>query len=140
MLGVAAIAALVSACAVVAPPPANPFAGAWTSRERSQIAFREDTVVVSPPGETPTTLGADSCAGRFRFGYSRKSREALIALAPHQPDLRRQLGGILGRPDYQVAELSCGEGGTIYVMLDERDLVAIHRDADIAGIERLSRL
>ena len=44
------------------------------------------------------------------------------------------------QPDYPVAELSCGEGGSTYVLLGERDLVAIHRDRDIAGIERLSRL
>ena len=46
---------------------------------------------------------------------------------------------MLGRPDYPVAELGCGEGGTTYVLLDDHNLVAIHRDADVAGIEQLSR-
>ena len=44
------------------------------------------------------------------------------------------------QPDYAVAELACGEGNSTYVLLDDRDLVAIYRDRDVAGIERLSRL
>ncbi len=40
---------------------------------------------------------------------------------------------------YVVAELGCGEGGTTYVLLDDGKLIAIHRDADVAGIEELSR-
>ncbi len=133
------VAALPIGCA--APPkPANPFAGAWTTAERQQIAFRDDTIVVHPPDAQPTTMGVGSCDGAFRFGYGRKSREALIGLAPRQPDLTGRLASLLVQPDYAVAELACGEGGSIYVLLDERDLVVIHRDRDIAGIERLSRL
>ncbi len=133
------VAALPIGCAAP-PPPVNPFAGAWTTAEREQIAFRDDTVVINPPDAQPTTMGAEACDGAFHFGYGRKSREALIGLAPHQPDLTGKLAGLLVRPDYPVAELTCGEGGSTYVLLDERDLVAIHRDRDIAGIERLSRL
>ncbi len=81
-----------------------------------------------------------SCGGTFRFGYGRESREALIGLAPHQPDLTGKLASLLAAPDYPVAELTCGEGASTYVLLDERGLVAIYRDRDIAGIERLSRL
>ena len=131
-------AALPIGCAV--PEPPNPFAGAWTTPERQQIAFRDNTIVVNPPDAQPTAMGAESCAGAFRFGYGRKSREALIGLAPKQPDLRGKLASLLVRPDYPVAELACGEGGSTYVLLDERDLVAIYRDRDIAGVERLSRL
>ena len=37
-------ALLPAACAgPLAPPPANPFAGAWNTAERQQIAFRDDT-------------------------------------------------------------------------------------------------
>ena len=88
----------------------------------------------------PTPMGAESCAGAFRFGYGRKSREALIGLAPRQPDLRGKLASLLVQPDYPVAELACGAGDSTYVLLGERDLVAIYRDRDIAGVERLSRL
>ena len=50
--------------APIAPPPsANPFVGAWTTAERQQIAFRDDTVVMNPPGEPPTPLGAEICDG-----------------------------------------------------------------------------
>ena len=133
-------ALLPSACIGPAPPPpANPFAGAWSTAERQQIAFRDDTVVMSPPGSPPTPLGASVCEGRFRFGYNRKSREALLALTPQQPELRRRLAAQLPGPEYRVAELTCGDGGTTYVLLGERDLLAIHHDRDIAAFERLSR-
>lgn len=137
MLALAAV--LPSAC--VAPePPANPFAGAWTTAERQQIAFRDNTIMVSPPDAAPTAVGAESCAGAFRFGYGRKSREALLGLTPQQPDLRKKLAALLVQPDYPVAELACGAGGSTYVLLGDRELVAIYRDRDIAGVEHLSRL
>jgi len=136
---VLAFLAALTACATP-EPPANPFAGSWTTAERQQIAFRADTIVLNPPNALPTVMAAQSCEGAFRFGYARKSREALIGLAPHQPDLTGKLSSLLVRPDYPVAELVCGEGASTYVLLGERDLVAIYRDRDIAGIERLSRL
>jgi hypothetical protein len=131
------LAALPAACA--APEPQSPFAGAWSGAERYQISFRDGTVVQQPSDGPPTALGPKTCAGRFRFGYARRSRDALIALAPEQPDLRSRLTLLLVRPDYPVAELGCGDGGTTYVLLDDRNLIAIHRDADVAGIEQLSR-
>ena len=74
---VALIPALLAACTVAsAPPPANPFVGAWSTAERQQIAFRDDTVVMNPPGQPPTPLGADTCEGRFRFAYGRQNRDA----------------------------------------------------------------
>ncbi|MGD9614028.1 MAG: hypothetical protein AB7H90_06395 [Alphaproteobacteria bacterium] len=141
-IALAFAALLPAACAgPMAPPrpPADPFIGAWTTAERHRIAFRDDTVVMNPPGAPPTPLAAAVCDGRFRFGYDRRSREALLALAPQQPDLYRRLATQLTGPDYRVAELTCGDGGTTYVLLGERDLLAIHRDRDIAAIERLSR-
>jgi hypothetical protein len=131
------LAALPVACA--APTPQGPFEGAWGGAERHQISFRDNTIVQQAVGTPPTTLSAATCDGKFRFGYARRSRDALIALAPQQPDIRSRLTLLLVRPDYQVAELGCGEGGTTYVLLDERKLIAIHRDADVAGIEELSR-
>jgi len=135
----AVVAVLPLGCVAPEPPP-NPFAGAWTTADRQQIAFRDNTILVHPPDAQPSPMGTESCAGTFRFGYGRKSREALIGLAPHQPDLRGKLANLLVRPDYPVAELACGEGDSTYVLLDDRDLVAIYRDRDIAGLERLSRL
>jgi hypothetical protein len=138
LLALAAV--LPAACAGLEPPPANPFVGAWATAERQQIAFRDTTIVVSQPDGAPTPMGADSCSGAFRFGYGRQSREALLGLTPQQPDLKKKLATLLVQPDYPVAELACGAGGSTYVLLGERELVAIYRDHDIAGVERLSRL
>jgi len=134
-----ALILLILPVACGTPEPQSPFAGTWNGAERHQISFRDSTVVQQPAGGPVTALGPESCAGRFRFGYARRNRDALIALAPEQPDLRSRLTLLLVRPDYPVAELGCGEGGTTYVLLDERNLIAIHRDADVAGIEQLSR-
>jgi hypothetical protein len=131
-------AMLPAACAAVAPP-SNPFVGAWANPEKRQIAFRDDTIVITPANATPTALGAASCDGKFRFSYGQKSRDALLTLTPLQPDLQRRIAAQLQRPDYPVAELACGDGGTIYVLLAERDVLAIYHDRDIAGIERLTR-
>jgi len=129
-----------AACAIVAPPPANPFEGGWATAEHQQIAFRDNTVVLQPAGAGPTPMSAESCSGAFRFDYGRQSREALLGLAPSQPDLRQRLDRLLVRADYPVAELTCGEGASTYVLLDDRDLLAIHRDQNIAGIETMTRL
>lgn len=136
-----ALAALLPAACTgpSALPSANPFAGAWNTAERQQIAFRDDTVVISPPGLPPTPLGPTVCEGRFGFGYDRQSRDALLTLTPQQPELRQRLAAQLPGSDYRVAELTCGDGGTTYVLLGERDLLAIHQDRGIANIERLSR-
>ena len=139
-LAVLALAAALPIGCAAPQPPASPFAGTWTTAEHQEIAFRDNTVIVSPPDAQPTAMGVESCGGTFRFGYGRESREALIGLAPHQPDLAGKLASLLAAPDYPVAELTCGEGASTYVLLDERGLVAIYRDRDIAGIERLSRL
>ena len=137
----AVLAALPFGCAT---PPAtvNPFTGLWTTADQNQIAFRGDTVVLPGPNPQapPTAMGAEACDGAFSFAYGRKTREALVRLAPRQPDLTGKLANLLVQPDYPVAELTCGEGASTYVLLDDHDLVAIHRDRDIAGIERLSRL
>jgi hypothetical protein len=141
LVALALAAALPAACAAprVPPPPANPFAGAWSNPERQEIAFRGDTVVLTPPGMPPTAMSAASCDGAFRFGYGQMSRGQLIGLAPKQPDVAGRLAGLLARPDYPVAQLACGEGDSTYVLLDPHDVLAIHRDRDIVGLERLSR-
>jgi hypothetical protein len=135
-----AVAMLPAAC--VTPPmrPASPFDGGWANAEHQQIAFRGNTVVLHPRGEAPTPMSAASCSGAFRFAYGRQSRTALLGLTPTQPDLQRRLERLLVRADYPVAEVTCGEGASTYVLLDDRDLLAIHRDQGIAGIETMTRL
>ena len=139
-LALLALAGVLPVACAALEPPANPFVGAWATAERQQIAFRDTTIVVSPPDGAPTPMGADSCSGAFRFSYGRQSRDALLGLTPQQPDLKKKLATLLVQPEYPVAELACGAGGSTYVLLGERELVAIYRDGDIAGVERLSRL
>ncbi len=134
------VAALPTACADLVGPPPNPFLGAWATAERQKIDFRDDTVVINPPSQPPTAMGKESCAGRFRFGYTRKSREAIAGLIRRQPDLYNRLAVLLVRADYPVAELGCDHGDNTYILLGDRDVVAIYRDGDVAGLERLSRL
>src|SRR5215469_1681066 len=119
------LVALATGCAT---EPDNPFAGLWTTAEHQQIAFRADTVVVNPPGVGPTAMARDTCEGLFRFDYGRQSRDVLLGLAQRQPDLRRRLATRLLQSDYPVAELTCGEGNSTYVLLGERELLVIHRD------------
>jgi hypothetical protein len=141
LLAITLAAVLPAACANPPPPSsANPFLGAWATPERSQITFRDNTIVMSPPNQTPTALDPAACAGRFRFGYTRKSREAIAAAIARQPDLRTKLSGLLTQSEYPVAELGCDRGENTYVLLNDRDLIAIYRDGDVAGLERLSRL
>jgi hypothetical protein len=142
LAALALLPALLAACAAPPPPavPANPFAGAWTTPGHQQVAFRSDTLVLRPPDMPPTAMSAATCDGRFGFAYRRESRTRLLMLAPRQPGVTRRLAALLVRPDYPVAEVTCGDGDSTYVLLDRGDLVAIHRDRDIAGLERLTRL
>lgn len=133
------VAMLPAACVTPPPSPQNPFLGAWSTAERSQIAFRDDTVVINPPDAPPSAMSPQSCPQAFQFQYGRKSRDALLALAIQQPDVTRKLGALLTQAEYPVAELRCDQGDNTYVLLDDRDLVAIYRDNDIAGFEQLSR-
>lgn len=139
LVALALTAMLPAACVTPPPPPRNPFLGAWSTVEHSQIAFRDDTVVINPPDAPPTAMSSQSCPQGFQFQYARKSREALLALTGGQPDVNRRLGSILTQPEYPVAELRCDQGDNTYVLLNDRDLVAIYRDNNIAGIEQLSR-
>ena len=139
-LAACVLAAILPAACATPPPPTNPFLGNLGNPERSQITFRDTTIVMNPPNEKPTPLGPEACAGRFRFDYSRKSRDALTGSIAGQPDLRARLGKMLVSADYQVAELSCDNGQNTYVLLGDRDLIAIYRDGDIANMERLQRL
>jgi len=103
------LAALAAACA--APEPQSPFAGAWSGAERyqSRSATARSCSSLRQPADCARP---GNLRRRFRFGYARRSRDALIALAPEQPDLRSRLTLLLVRPDYPVAELGCGDGGT----------------------------
>jgi hypothetical protein len=137
------IAVLPAACAVprTAPPPGalNPFLGTWATADHASITFRPDTVLQNSPNGPPQAFGADTCGGIFHFRYASESRAALTALIPRQPGLRDELSQLLDRPRYPVAELACDQGDQTYVLLNDHELVAIYRDGNIGGIERLAR-
>ncbi len=138
-LGVLALAALLPVACAEPPPPANPFLGTWGNADVGRLTFQDTTLIINPPGG-PQTLGPNTCGGRFRFGYSRKTRDALTATLAAQPDLRNRLGKMLTAGDYQVADLNCDNGNNTYVLLNDRDVIAIYRDGDVGNIERLQRL
>jgi hypothetical protein len=133
-------AALPFACTPApSPPVANPFLGDWATAENASITIRPDTIVQHQPDGQSTTLDQSACRGVFRFGYSTMNRQTLTGLVPRQPELRQRLSDLLVEPSYPVAQLDCDRGDQTYVLLNDRQLLAIYRDGDIGAIERLAR-
>ena len=132
--------ALPLACTVSSPPQVqNPFVGDWATAEDASITIRSDTIIQHQPDGESTTLDKSACRGLFRFAYGTKSRDALVNLIPRQPDLRQRLSALLVEQSYPVAELDCDRGDQTYVLLNDRELLAIYRDGDIGAIDRLAR-
>ena len=132
--------ALVIACT---PPPAvrveDPFVGNWVTSDNASITIRPDTIVQHQPDGESTTLDKAACRGTFSFAHGTKSRHDLTSLVPRQPDLRQKISDILVEQSYPVAELNCDRGDQTYVLLNDRQLLAIYRDGDVGAIERLAR-
>lgn len=122
-----------------APGVGNPFVGTWATAEDSRITIRPDTIVQHQPDGQSTTLDKSVCRGVFRFVYGTQTRQALTNLVPRQPELQRRLSDLLVEPSYPIAELDCDRGDQTYVLLNDRQLVAIYRDGDIGAIDRLAR-
>jgi hypothetical protein len=134
------VAALPLACTLPHQPQAeNPFIGTWVTADDASITIRQDTIVQHQPDGESTALDKSTCRGVFRFSYGTKTRQALTALVPRQPELRQRLSDLLAEPSYPVAELDCDRGDQTYVLLSSRQLVAIYRDGDIGAIDRLAR-
>ena len=132
--------ALVLACTLSPPPRVeDPFVGNWVTAENASITIGPDTIVQHQSDGENTTLDNAACRGMFRFAHGTKSREDLAGLVPRQPDLRQKISDILVEQSYPVAELNCDRGDQTYVLLNDRQLLAIYRDGDIGAIERLAR-
>jgi hypothetical protein len=131
----------VAPLACVAPEPSvqNPFLGTWATADNDSVTIRQDTVVQTQPDGRSTALDKETCRGVFRFAYDTKSRQALTDLIARQPELRKKLSELLVEPSYPVARLDCDRGDQTYVLLNDRQLVAIYRDGDIGAIDRLAR-
>lgn len=117
----------------------NPFVGTWADPDNDTITIRQDTVVQHARDGGSTTLDNSTCNGRFSFAYATWSRGALAGLLPRQPGLDKNLSNLLPKPIYPVAVLHCGHGDQTYVLLSDRQLVAIYRDGDIGAVEPLAR-
>ena len=133
------LAAVPLACVAPKPAAQNPFLGTWATADNDSITIRQDTIVQTQPDGHSTALDKDTCRGVFRFGYDTQSRQALTDLIARQPDLRKKLSDVLVEPSYPVARLDCDRGDQTYVLLNDRQLVAIYRDGDIGAIDRLAR-
>lgn len=117
----------------------NPFVGTWATAENATITIRPETVIQHQPDGKSTTLDKATCRGVFSFSYGTKSPQALAGLLPRQPELQRRMSDILIEPSYRVAELDCDRGDHTYVLIGDRQLLAIYRDGDIGAIDRLAR-
>ncbi len=134
------IAAILLACTLSPPSQMeNPFLGTWVTAEDASIIIRHDTIVQNQPDGQSTALDKNVCRGVFRFAYGTKTRQALTDLVPRQPELRHRLSDLLVEPSYPTAELDCDRGDQTYVLLNDRQLVAIYRDGAIGAIDRLAR-
>lgn len=139
-LGLAvSLAAPPLACAVPPAPPPNPLVGSWATADDNVVTIRQDTIVQRGSDGSLTPLDQSTCGGAFRFAYATESRQALIALIPRQPELQKKLSDLLPASSYPVARLDCDRGDETYVLLNDRQLVAIYRDGDIGAIDRLAR-
>jgi hypothetical protein len=127
------------ACAAPQPQVQNPLIGTWANADNDQITIRADTVVVTQSNGQSTALGNAVCGGVFSFDYATLNSQALTALVPRQPGLGKDLSDLLVAPTYPVAQLHCDHGDQTYILLNDRQLVAIYRDGDIGAIERLAR-
>ena len=133
------LAAMPLACVAPEPSVQNPFLGTWATAENDSVTIRQDTIVQTQPDGRSTALDKEACRGVFRFSYDTKSSQALTDLIARQPEVRKKLSELLVEPSYQVARLDCDRGDQTYVLLNDRQLVAIYRDGDIGAIDRLAR-
>ena len=139
VVAVLILAVIPLACVTPEPAARNPFIGTWATADNDSVMIRQDTIVQTQPDGRSTALDKDTCRGVFRFAYDTQSRQALTDLIARQPDLRKKLSELLVEPSYPVARLDCDRGDQTYVLLNNRQLVAIYRDGDIGAIDRLAR-
>jgi hypothetical protein len=118
----------------------SPLMGAWTNTDNDQILFKPDTIVMTPNKGQPTAMTAAECNGVFKLAYGRMETAPLADLFPRQPDLRDKLKALLVKPEYPVADVTCDQGGTTYLLLDDHDVLAIYRDGAVGGVEQLTRI
>jgi hypothetical protein len=138
---VALAALLPTACAFLEPPgSSNPLVGSWATADRNRVTFSDNAVVVTPDKGAAMTMGPGDCNNRYKLVYGRMMTASLEQSFPSQPDLQSKLKQLLVRPDYPVVDVTCDQGGTTYLMLDDRRMIAVYRDTGVGGLESYSRL
>jgi hypothetical protein len=136
-----AVLALSAGCTLIeGPEPVNPLIGTWTNADNDQVTLKPDAVIVTPNKGTAAPMSAADCNGAFTLTYGRMPTAPFATLFPAQPDLETKLKQALVQPEYPVAEVTCGQGGTTYLMVGDREVLAIYRDSGVGGLEHLTRL
>jgi len=134
-------ALLLTSCGLLpGEQSSNPLIGTWATPDRNQVTFRGNDVVLTPDKGAATTMGPGDCNGVYKLQYGRMMTGSLEQSFPSQPDLQSKLKQLLTKPEYPVADVTCDRGGTTYLMLDERRMIAVYRDAGVGGVESYSRL
>lgn len=131
---------LPAACFFPPEQPANPLIGTWASPDNNRVTFAPGAVVLTPDKGQPTTMSGAECNGVYKLAYGRMETQPLERLFPTQADLQVKLKRLLVKPDYPVADVTCDRGGTTYLMLDDREVLAVYRDGGVGGVEQLNRL
>ena len=131
---------LPAACVFPQEQAANPLIGTWSNPENDRVTFTPDAIVMTPNKGQPTTMSAAECNGAYKLVYGRMETAPLERAFPSQADLQAKLKQMLVKPEYPVADVTCDQGGTTYLMLDDRQMLAVYRDAGVGGVERLNRL
>ena len=120
--------------------PTSPLIGNWEDPDRNKVTFTADAVVLTPDNGQATTMGPEACNGRYKLVYGRMETADLQKSFPSQPDMQSKLKQLLTKPEYPVADVTCDQGGTTYLMLDGSNVLAVYRDAGVGGTESLSRI
>jgi hypothetical protein len=120
--------------------PASPLFGNWEDADRNKVTFRADAVVLTPDSGETATMGPATCNGRYQLQYGRMETADLQKSFTSQPDLQNKLKRMLTQPEYPVADVTCDQGGTTYLMLDGNNVLAVYRDSGVGGTESLSRI
>jgi hypothetical protein len=134
-------ASLLASCTLFSgTPPPSPLIGNWATQDHNQVTLRDDAVIITPDKGKSEMLGPRDCNGVYKLQYGRMMTASLQQSFPTQPDLQSKLKQLLTSPEYPVADVTCDRGGTTYLMLDERRMIAVYRDSGVGGLETYSRL
>ena len=143
VLGAALGALLCASCSFLPfanQAPASPLIGNWQDADHNKVTFRADAVVLTPDNGQAATMGPATCSGEYKLIYGRMETADLQKSFLSQPDLQGKLKRLLTKPEYPVADVTCDQGGTTYLMLDGNNVLAVYRDNGVGGTESLSRL